>query len=792
MRVVIVFFISIVIAQAQTINTKGLLAPVEVYRDENGVNHIYAQNEHDLFFAQGYCAAKDRLFQFEIWRRQATGTIAEILGPREIQRDIGSRLFKFRGDLKKEFNHYHPKGEAIIKAFTDGINAYIVETEKNPNLLPLEFSLLGIKPGKWKPEIVISRHQGLLNNLSEEITIARAVAAIGSEKVKQLLSFEPGEPDLTIHASIKKELLFDDIIAPYEAFRKALSFTPQDIKLSANLDLEKYKSLASADEKSWREFYEKERNTIGSNNWMVSSGKSKSGFPMLANDPHRTITAPSLRYIVHLNAPGWNVLGGGEPTIPGVSIGHNDVGAWGLTIFDIDAEDLYAYELNPANNKQYKYKGQWENMKAIADTIHVKGAPDVYVEHLYTRHGPVTYVKNNVAFAIRCGWLDVGSAPYLASLRMDQAKSLKEFMHACTFSNLPGENMIWADKKNNIAWQAVGVAPVRKNWSGMVPVPGDGSYEWDGYLPINKLPSVVNPAKGFWATANENNVPEKYPHRNAVGWTWAEKYRVERINEVLQNKAKVSMDDMMALQFDYLSLPARQLVPILERFKSNDANTETVRKRLLKWNYVLHKDSVSAAIYVAWEKRLANNILALMVPEAAKKYIKFMPLNKVIYFLNNPTQELGGKEGRDKFLLDALYVTVAELAIKFGNDMNKWQYGQAGYHHVQIKHLLSNAVNDKTRNLLETVPFPRGGYGQTPGMTTSSDNQQSGASFRIVVDTKDWDSAMFTNSPGQSGDPNSKFYKNLFEGWANDKHFTVYFSRDKIEKSAVEKIVLKP
>ena len=778
-----------VFGQTTSIVTLGLQASVEVYRDGNGVNHIYAQNEHDLFFAQGYCAAKDRLFQFELWRRQATGTVAEILGSREIKRDVGARLFKFRGDITKELNHYHPQGKAIIQAFTDGINAHIAETEINPSLLPLEFSLLKIKPGRWTPEVVISRHQGLLSNLTEEITIARAVATLGEDKVKQLYSFEPGEPNISIHPSINKTLLFDNIIEPYEAFRKALSFTPDDLKVSAHTNWSQYQNLTALDAQAWQNFYEHDRSSIGSNNWVVSGKKSKSGYPLLANDPHRAITAPSLRYLVHLSAPGWNVVGGGEPTIPGVSIGHNAFGAWGLTIFQIDAEDLYVYELNPENPRQYRYQDRWETMRAIPDTIHVKGSADVYLEHLYTRHGPVTYVdsKSNVAFAVRCAWLDIGAAPYLASLRINQAQSVQDFFEACRYSHLPAENMIWADRSGNIAWQAVGVAPIRKNWSGLVPVPGNGAFEWDGYLPIRNLPHMLNPEKGFVATANENNVPDQYAYRNAVGWDWAEPYRSSRIHEVLSQSKSFSLNDMMALQFDYVALPARELVPLLQNIQSTNTLAEKARSILTNgWNYHLGVASKPAAIYVAWEKRLAANMLTVMVPEAGKKYVKSLPLNKVIDWLKNPPPEMGTLQDRNNLLIKSLEEAAEELKQRFGDNLDTWQYD----HHVLIKHPLSNIVTEEVRKKIEAGPLPRGGYSHTPGMTTSSLNQLAGASFRMAVDTKNWDACMFTNAPGQSGNPDSPYYKNLFAGWATDKHFVVQFNKKKIVKESKEKTIL--
>ena len=334
----------------KTLTLKGLQAKVEVLRDQWGVNHIYASNEHDLFFTQGYCAAKDRLFQFEVWRRQATGTVAEILGARELKRDIGTRLFKFRGDLQKELQHYHPRGKSIIEAYVEGVNTYITEVNAKPDLLPVEFKILKIRPEKWTPEIVISRHQGLLGNITQELNIGRAVATVGEKKVKDLIWFHPKDPNLQLDTAIRGDLLKADILALYNAYRTEVEFTKSDIMehdeddVSALDVLNKRKQLAD---------FLPEQEMEGSNNWVISGRKTASGFPMLANDPHRKIAVPSLRYIVHLVAPGWNVIGGGEPEIPGVSIGHNEFGAWGLTIYETDGEDLYVYSINPLNKNEY-------------------------------------------------------------------------------------------------------------------------------------------------------------------------------------------------------------------------------------------------------------------------------------------------------------------------------------------------------------------------------------------------------------------------------------------------------
>ncbi|MDL5047628.1 penicillin acylase family protein [Oscillatoria amoena NRMC-F 0135] len=774
-----------------TLTVPGLKQPVEIIRDEHGVNHIFAQNQHDLFFAQGYAAAKDRLFQFEIWRRQATGTVAEILGEREIKRDIGARLFKYRGDLATELNHYHPQGEEIIRAFTEGVNAYIKETEHDPQLLPLEFEWLGIKPGYWTPEVVISRHQGLVGNVTDELDIARAVALLGEEKVKELRVFEPGEPDLTFDPAIDTSGLFENILELYTTYRRPVSFKPEDLMAYANPSTTTYNFLAQTDEQALLELTNSAQHVIGSNNWVVSGKKSASGYPLLANDPHRALAVPSLRYMVHLHASGWNVIGGGEPTIPGISIGHNEHGAWGLTVFEIDSEDLMVYDLDPKNQNRYRYHGAWEEMKTIPDTIRVKGAADVYVNHPYTRHGPVTFIdtKRNKAYAVRCAWLEPGGAPYLASLRMDVAKTWEAFREACTFSHLPGENMIWADRQGNIGWQVVGIAPVRKNWNGLLPVPGDGRYEWDGYLPIKQLPNTFNPEKGFWATANENLVSGNYPHRDAVGWEWADSSRANRVNEVLASKEKFTVADMKKLQVDYLSLPARNLVPYLQPLEFENPTVDSLRNLLLHWDYVLSPTSVEAAVYVAWEREIIRMAHERFVPEQARGVIRYVPLKRIQEWLENNRAEPGGAHS---FLKSCFLNAFDNLNEKLGNTISHWQYGQPDYHHVLIKHPLSNAVNDSLRELLNCGPLPRGGNGFTPGMTGNGDNQTSGASFRMVTDLSDLNKTWFTNTPGQNGDIRSLFYKNLFQSWARDEYFTVFFSRDLIERTAHEYHVLNP
>lgn len=779
-----------------TLHTPGLREPVEVIRDRNGVSHIYAKNEHDLFFAQGYAAARDRLFQLELWRRQATGTVSELLGKRELERDIGTRLFKYRGDLAKELASYHPHGAAIVGAFVEGVNAYVDATERDPKLLPIEFKLLGTKPGKWTPDVVISRHQGLLGNVEEEINHGRAVAAIGPALVKELSWFHPGDPNMQLDPAIDGSLLSAPILAKYQAFHSNVKFAPSDLAVAYRNDSSAYRRLAAAVDSAEDDLRENYRRDIGSNNWVVSGRLSESGKPLLANDPHRAQSTPSLRYWVHLNAPGWNVIGGGEPEIPGISIGHNDVGAWGLTIFATDGEDLYVYKTNPKNPRQYWYKGAWVPMRVIHESIPVKGQAAVSAELVYTRHGPVVYEDSlkHVAYAVRAAWLEPGSAPYMASLRMDQATTWEQFRDACSYSNIPGENMIWADKSGNIGWQAVGIAPIRKNFSGLVPVPGDGRFEWAGFLPIKEKPHVYNPPEGFIATANNDLIPVGYPHMDAVGYVWTDPYRWARISEVLGSGRKFAIADMMRLQTDYLSIPARQVVPLLRDLTASSAPSEAARKLLLNWDYVLDKNSTAAGLFEAWNRRLTTNVAAAVVPTAAKPFYRTLSPKKTIDYLVSPTGAFGANPvaSRDSLLLRSLDEAVAEMTRRFGADASGWALGQNNYHHATISHPLSPAVDAKTRALLDVGPMPRGGDGNTVGATGGTDNQTAGASFRMVVDLGDWDAAVGINTPGQSGDPSSPHYRDLFPLWANDRYFGVPFSSARVRASAESVSILTP
>ena len=775
--------------EPEVLSVDGLAEPVEILRDKWGISHIYARNEGDLFFAQGFNVARDRLFQLEMWRRQATGTLAEIQGSRALPHDVGARLLRYRGDMADELGRYHPRGTAIVEGFVKGINAYVDATERNPSLLPVEFRALGIKPGRWTPEVVVSRHNGLFRNATQEVQAARLVRMIGEDRTRELLDLHPGRPRITPDPALDLGTLREEVLSIYKASRTALRFRPEDVEPA-------YRGLPLAFEEGDEGLDSGSAGTQGSNNWVVSGARTVSGKPIMANDPHRTIDNPSLRYWVHLVAPGWDVVGGGEPALPGVSIGHNQRGAWGFTIFSVDQEDLYAYETDPADPDRYKFKDGWEAMRVERESIGVKGRGAVEATLKFTRHGPVIFEDRaaHKAYALRAAWLEPGTAPYLASLRVDQASTWAEFVEGCDYFRTPSENLVWADVDGHIGWKVVGLAPVRRGWDGLVPVPGDGRFEWDGFLPPADLPSEFDPPRGWFASANQDNLPPGYPH--SVGFQWAEAFRFDRIGELLKGDKSLDVADMEKFQHDEMSTFARSLVPLLLKLRPEGKEAREALGRLAKWDYVLDRDSVPAAIGATWEKAVRMAVWERVVPREAREVlpVRNLPVGSVIRWLTHPDSRFGPDPiaGRDALLLEAFDSALAALEKRLGADQAGWKYGQPALKHAWLLHPLGPAVEAGLRDRLDVGPLPRGGSAHTVNSTSDSDNQGTGASFRVIADTSDWDRSVGTNVPGQSGDPASPHYRDLFEPWAEGRYFPVSYARAKVEAVAEAKTLLLP
>jgi penicillin amidase len=738
----------------------GLNAPVEVRRDRWGVAHIYARNALDLFFAQGFVAAQDRLFQLDLWRRQAAGEMAEVLGPDAVEADRFARLLKYRGDMDAEWNSYSPDTKAIATAFTQGINACVDEFDGKP---PIEFQILGIRPKKWRPEDILGRMSGIYmsQNFRNEIQRAQLIAALGIERARRLAPVDPPR-EYTSALSIDELKAIDKrILAGYEAATKALAFKPAKTE---------------------------------SNNWVVAGSRSASGKPLLANDPHRAIALPSLRYLVHLNAPGWNVSGSGEPALPGVALGHNERIAWGFTIVGADQADFYVEETAPHNPDEYKAGGRWEKMTVLREPIVVKGEKEPrMVELRYTRHGPVLFqdAQRHRAYALKWVGSGPGGAAYLGSLAVARARSQQEFLESLKAWKVPGLNFVYADVDGNIGWIAAAQVPVRPQHDGLLPVPGNGGFEWTGYLPVSELPQVFNPKAGFLATANHNILPEGYRHQ--IGYEFTPPYRFERIRQTLSSREKWALNDFRTLQHDDVSIPGLALARLLKGVDLQDQSLEPFAKVLLEWDGRLTRDAKAGPLYAIWLRTLQDAFYAPHVPKELKAPLTTLSgLPVTLEALAKADPQWFGQDAqgaRDRLLRNTFAEAVRKLKALPGPRRERW----GALHTVTFRHPLAT-LGSTLAKAFNLGPVERPGDGYTPNNARYNENYQQvhGATYRHLFDLADWDRGLATSAPGQSGQPGSPHYDDLLPLWSRGDYFPMAYSRKKVEEVTQHLLWLKP
>ena len=507
-----------------------------------------------------------------------------------------------------------------------------------------------------------------------------------------------------------------------------------------------------------------------------------------------------MRYIVHLVAPGWNVIGAGEPALPGVALGHNEHIAWAFTIFGLDQEDLYLETLNPANPKQYRTAQGWSPILEKRELIHVRGGSDVTAMLHFTDHGPVLWEDGKRALALRWVGAEPGTAGYLGSLSVDRAQNWQEFELAMARWKVPAENIVYADREGNIGEHSTGLAPLRKNFNGLLPLPANGRYEWTGFVPNAELPHSFNPAEGFIASANQKMIPGGYPY--AVGFEWAAPTRFERIHEVLETAShtghKLTMADMEALQTDVVSLLARDLQPLLRKalaLGSPGASKPVADAAglLLQWDCAVRADSPAAALYELWALELRKAVTPRAVPERARGIVKTWPLNRVVAELSQSRPEVFGDAAateRDRVLLDTLRLAYEELSRREGPDPRRWSWGSL--HKAYFRHAL-DAIGGPT--LLDRGPVERPGDGDVVQATYFRDDsfdQVSGASYREIFDLSDWDNALGINVPGQSGQPDSPHFDDLLPLWSKGAYFPLKFSRKAVDAVTRDTLILRP
>ena len=778
-----------------TIMVSGTREPVEVIRDKFGVPHIYAKNTGDLFLAQGFVVAQDRMWQLEMWRRNGEGRLAEVLGKDYVRRDTFARMLQFRGNWDAEYRKYHPQGKLIFDSFAKGVNAAI-QKALDERKVPVEFDRMGFAPQPvWTAKTILTRLPGwaMTRNASSELARALDIKRLGLERTRELKPTEPERafviPEGLNLDDIEPGIL--DIARDANNYRFPVAGSSGD---GAEISTDAPGFLVPGDERP-----------SASNNWVVSGRKSATGKPLLANDPHRDLVNPSLRYVVHLSAPGWNAIGATEPGVPGIAIGHNDRVAWGFTILGVDQQDLYVEETDPADPNRYMWKGEWREMALSRELIYVKGqAAPVEVTLKRTHHGPVVHenAAKNRAYAVRWAGAETGGAGYVGALGVMQSRNWDEFrtnMARAWFT--PSHSIVYADVDGNIGYLGVALSPVRRNWDGLLPVPGkDGKYEWEGYVPFEKLPASFNPPGGFFNTSNNDVVPKIVAgYDQPLGFEYGASFRYDRILEVLKAKPRFTLTDMQALQQDTVSLPARALVPSILAFTFAKPELERAQRLFIGWDYSLRKDSPAAAVYEALQLKLPPLAYAPFLSDAERFTYRGYDLRRVLGWMSKPPATYGAspkerRDTRDRILREAFEQAVAHLVKLRGEDMKNWAWGDI--HTADFVHPLSGRVASSTADVFAITPVPRGGDGYTPMAATSmSENntkQVAGASFSFVADVADWDRSTFLSAPGNSAQPLSPFYSNLIESWAAGKGNPFVYSRAAVEGAKANSLVLAP
>lgn len=756
-----------------TIAVEGLEGQVEILRDHWGVPHIYASNRRDLFFAQGFVHAQDRLWQMEMNRRTAQGRLSELFGELALDTDRTVRTFGFNRLGKEDWVRASTDMQSSIEAYSSGINAYLTHPSSK---LPVEFTLLRHRPEPWQILDTMTFSRVMLWQLSHawygEIVRAKVAEKVGPERAAELEIHYPRLNPVTLPAGIEFNALDPAILTGKTS--------------GPFLDLGK-----------------------GSNSWAVASWKSDTGSPVLCNDMHLALSLPAIWYEVHLHCPDFHASGVGIPALPLVQVGHNAHLGWGMTLAFTDCEDLYIEKFDPEQPHRYQFGEDWEEARVIPESIVVKGRAQPHVEQvLVTRHGPVIsdvagYPEQRVAVC------SMALRPCLALdgwFQLNMAKDWNEFKEAMSLIDAPQLAVSYADVDGNIGFWVTGKVPIRAKGDGSIPAPGwTGEYEWTGEVPFEDMPHALNPEKGFVVNTNNKLVPDDYPY--FLGEVWMNGYRARQIEKVFHQKEKLSIKDFQQLHLDFTSLAGQEFVACLSDLESDDANVRLGLQLLRAWDGQLTPDSVGGTLYEVTRYSLARHLFdPSLGTELANSLMGqgFHPLllfssefyghdtTTLLRLLENPNswwlKEAGGREAA---LTNSLREAVEWLYKEIGPDPEGWRWGKL--HKITFSHAL--ALQKPLDQVFNRGPFPIGGDTDTVCQTATLpnapyDNNAWSPSVRFIFDMGDLSRSLAMYPPGQSGQLGSQHYDDLVDPWLKGEYHPMLWTRAQVEEKVEHKLVL--
>lgn len=775
-----------------TLRLTDLHEPVEVVTDRYGVPHIYAHNEDDLYLAQGYVHAQHRLWQMELNRRIGSGRLAEVFGEIGLESDRFMRRLGMHRAAAEGVGKLSPHSARILERYARGVNAFISSHRNN---LPLEFTILRINPAPWQPtdSMQWSKMMGwnLGGNWETEVIRALLVAKLGPERAAKLeTGYDPTHP-LIIPPGVSYHGINPGILEEYAALKQLSGFGPLG----------------------------------GSNNWVVDGSMTTTGKPILCNDPHLGQSAPSIWFECHLTAGDIDVVGASFPGAPGVIIGHNRHVAWGVTNAISDVEDLYIEKFNPQNPHQYEFKGQWEEARIYREEIRVKGRKESVIEEVrVTRHGPVLTTMPNktggqngaseeLPLALR--WTGLEHNDIIDALeKMALATNIDEFREALRHWDVPAQNFVFADTHGDIGYLMAGTIPVRAHGQALLPSPGwTGEYEWQGLIPFEELPQITNPPQHFIATANNRVVDDNYPYY--ISHEWLNGYRAQRIRDLLTSKGKLSLSDMAAIQSDQYAIPAEEIVPHMLSVAPRTQLAIQAQEILRSWHYKLSPDSVGAALYTTFLRKLERIIFAAVLGDDEQLLQRYLGIGTTLLAIMNSyssrskpfiirllnEQDDGwfaesvmpnGPRTWSAALLSAFEATLEELQEKLGDDPARWQYGKI--HKLTFGHVLG--MVKPLDKIFNRGPYPAGGDIDTVNMGAVVPNQPEVVvtvpSFRQIANLDDLAASLSMHAPGQSGHPSSKHYDDFIRPWRNVEHHPMLFDHEMIDENAEGKLRMVP